>query len=176
MNKAVEAIEKGLQTHTAQNLKKMVLNKENMNDGDRGEFVAFLTDSDEYAPAGGEIVGILKTMGDEMSADIATIKKTEADEVTAYDALMAAKKRKSKHSPRTLRPSSSVLANSVLRLSLQLPRVTPTKCALFCWSPVLGSRQQVQKASDSSTDGKCNDHAEERSHPGSCRLRRGDAQ
>merc|ERR1719421_65622 len=82
-----------LQTQTAQNLKKMVLNKENMNDGDRGELVAFLTDSDEYAPASGEIIGILKTMGDEMSADIASMKKTEADAVTAYDALMAAKKK-----------------------------------------------------------------------------------
>merc|ERR550532_2226091 len=71
----------------------MVLNKDNMNDGDRGELVAFLTDSDEYAPASGEIVGILKTMGDEMSADIAASKKTEADAVTAYDALMAAKKK-----------------------------------------------------------------------------------
>merc|ERR1719389_129154 len=71
----------------------MVLNKENMNDGDRGELVAFLTDNDEYAPASGEIVGILKTMGDEMNADLASMKKTEADAVTAYDSLMAAKKK-----------------------------------------------------------------------------------
>ena len=32
-------------------------------------------------------------MGDGMSADIATIKKIEADAVTAYDDLMAAKKK-----------------------------------------------------------------------------------
>jgi len=98
LNKAIAAISKGaggafLQTQTAQNLKKMVLNKENMNDGDRGELVAFLTDSAEYAPASGEIIGILKTMGDEMNVDIADMKKTEADAVTAYDALMAAKKK-----------------------------------------------------------------------------------
>merc|ERR1719276_471536 len=97
LNKAVAAISKGaggafLQTQAAQSLKKIVMNKENMNDGDRGELVAFLTDSDEYAPASGEIVGILKTMGDEMNADLATLKKTETDAVTAYDALMAAKK------------------------------------------------------------------------------------
>merc|ERR1719215_2255776 len=64
-----------------------------MNDGDRGEIVAFLTDSDEYAPASGEIIGILKTMGDEMNADLATMKKSETDSVSAYDALMAAKKK-----------------------------------------------------------------------------------
>jgi len=98
LNKAVDAISKGaggafLQTQTAQNLKKMVLNKENMNDGDRGELVAFLTDNDEYAPASGEIIGILKTMGDEMNVDLADLKKTEAGAITAYDALMAAKKK-----------------------------------------------------------------------------------
>merc|ERR1719305_2244650 len=98
LNKAVEALEKGmggafLQTEAAQSLKRIVLNKENMNDGDRGELVAFLSDREEYAPASGEIIGILKTMGDEMSADIADMKKTEADAVTAYDALMAAKKK-----------------------------------------------------------------------------------
>jgi len=98
LNKAVTAISKGaggafLQTQAAQSLKKMVLNKENMNDGDRGELVAFLTDSDEYAPASGEIVGILKQMGDEMNADIASMKKTETGAVTAFNALVAAKKK-----------------------------------------------------------------------------------
>merc|ERR1740117_2543122 len=62
-----------------------------MNDGDRGELVAFLTDSAEYAPASGEIIGILKTMGDEMNVDIADMKATEAGAVTAYEALMSAK-------------------------------------------------------------------------------------
>jgi chromosome segregation ATPase len=100
LNKAVAAIENGmgasfLQSQTAQDLKKVVLNKANMNDGDRGELVAFLTTSadSDYAPASGEIVGILKTMGDEMTADIAELKKTEEAAVKSYDALMAAKKK-----------------------------------------------------------------------------------
>jgi len=71
----------------------VVLNKADMNDGDRGELVAFLTTSadSDYAPASGEIVGILKTMADEMTADIADLKKTEAAAVTSFDALVAAK-------------------------------------------------------------------------------------
>jgi septal ring factor EnvC (AmiA/AmiB activator) len=66
-----------------------------MNDGDRGELVAFLTTSadSDYAPASGEIVGILKTMADEMSADIADLKKTEEAAVKSYEALMASKKK-----------------------------------------------------------------------------------
>jgi hypothetical protein len=44
-----------------------------------------------YAPASGEIVGILKTMHDEMSADIAEEKAAEEAAIKAYDELMAAK-------------------------------------------------------------------------------------
>ena len=47
-------------------MKKIVLNKENMNDGDR----------DEYAR------GILKTMGDEMSADIGITRSANCSDAT----------------------------------------------------------------------------------------------
>jgi len=97
-NKAVAAVEKGmgasfLQSQTALDLKKVVLNKADMNDGDRGELVAFLTTSadSEYAPASGEIVGILKTMADEMAVDIADLKSTEEAAVKSFDALVASK-------------------------------------------------------------------------------------
>jgi len=122
LNKAVDAISKGaggafLQTQTAQNLKKMVLNKENMNDGDRGELVAFLTDNDEYAPASGEIIGILKTMGDEMNVDIADMKKTEAGAVTAYEALMSAKNKEVEALTKSIETKLKPLVSLVLRLS-----------------------------------------------------------
>merc|ERR1719298_271384 len=44
-----------------------------------------------YAPASGEIVGILKQMHDEMSADFAEAKAAEEAAIKAYDQLMAAK-------------------------------------------------------------------------------------
>merc|ERR1719162_1134846 len=55
------------------------------------DLVSFLSGSSEYAPASGEIVGILKTMHDEMSADIAEQNAAEAAAVKAFDALIAAK-------------------------------------------------------------------------------------
>merc|ERR1719265_1501054 len=55
------------------------------------DLVSFLSGSSEYAPASGEIVGILKTMHDEMTADAAQDKAAEEAAIKAFDALMAAK-------------------------------------------------------------------------------------
>merc|ERR1719159_739201 len=55
------------------------------------QLVAFLQGSQQYAPQSGEIVGILKQMGDEISAELAEITKVEDERVAAYDKLMAAK-------------------------------------------------------------------------------------
>merc|ERR1719440_1967374 len=55
------------------------------------ELVSFLSGSADYAPASGEIVGILKQMQDEMSAVFKEEKKAEEAAIKAYDELMAAK-------------------------------------------------------------------------------------
>merc|ERR1719172_230575 len=84
------AIEKGMgsafvQTHTASVLLRIAEKRQ------EEDLVAFLSGSSEYAPASGEIVGILKTMHDEMTADFAEEKAAEAAAIKAYDQLMAAK-------------------------------------------------------------------------------------
>merc|ERR1712232_424139 len=57
------------------------------------DLVAFLsgTQGESYAPASGQIVGILKEMHDEMDAGYAAAKAAEAAAIKAYDELMAAK-------------------------------------------------------------------------------------
>merc|ERR1740138_816277 len=57
------------------------------------DLVSFLSgaQSEGYAPASGEIVGILKQMKDEMDADFAEAKAAEEAAIKAYDELMAAK-------------------------------------------------------------------------------------
>merc|ERR1719181_1043341 len=86
------AIEKGmgsafLQTNTASILRRIAEKRQ------EEDLVAFIqgTQGEDYAPASGEIVGILKTMHDEMSKDIAEEKAAEAAAIKAYDELMAAK-------------------------------------------------------------------------------------
>merc|ERR1719399_2020275 len=84
------AIEKGmgsafLQTPAANILLRVAEKKQEQ------ELVSFLSGSEGYAPASGEIVGILKTMSDEMTADIAEEKAAEEAAIAAYDELMTAK-------------------------------------------------------------------------------------
>jgi len=94
LGKATTAIEKGmggfLQTTAAATLRNLA-SKLDMMDADRQDLVAFLSGSTEYAPASGEIVGILKQMGDEMSKDLADAQATEKAAVASYEELMAAK-------------------------------------------------------------------------------------
>jgi len=117
INAALTALGKGagasfIQSSNAQNLKKVVSKRDNMNDGDRGELVAFLTDSSdsEYAPTNGEIVGILSTLKDEVTADIADLKKTEAADIAAFDGAVAAQNN-------ILAPIQSMVEDKLLRVS-----------------------------------------------------------
>merc|ERR1719162_2097336 len=74
-----------LQTPTASILRKVAAKRQ------EEELVSFLSSGDGYAPASGEITGILKTMHDEMSADHAEETAAENAAIKAYDSLMAAK-------------------------------------------------------------------------------------
>jgi len=95
ISKAVAALEKGmgnfLQTQSASVLKKIVMAKQDMQDIDRQDILAFLSDSSDYSPASGEITGILKTMEDEMSADLADATKQEEAAIADHEGLMGAK-------------------------------------------------------------------------------------
>merc|ERR1712083_1224899 len=89
---AYTAIEKGmgaafLQSQSAQRVLRIAEKKQ------EEELVSFLsgTQGENYAPASGQIVGILKTMHDEMTKDFAEEKAAEEAAIKAYDELMAAK-------------------------------------------------------------------------------------
>merc|ERR1719183_3200269 len=101
----INAIEKAvagafLQTNAAQALKKIVTNSQNMFEQDRDEVLSFLSGGEDsegnpfsqgYAPSSGQVVGILKTMHDEMSAGLKEATDIENAAIAAYEALMAAK-------------------------------------------------------------------------------------
>merc|ERR1719410_673777 len=98
--KAVAALEKGmagafLQTGAAQLLKNIASKSKDLNDDDRQDLMAFLsnTQGTDYAPQSGQIVGILKQMGDEMAAGLADATKAEEAAIATYEKLMAAKKK-----------------------------------------------------------------------------------
>jgi len=94
ITKAVAALEAGmaggfLQTNAAQVLRNMLAKQKDVDQ----EVVAFLSGSQQYAPGSGQITGILKTMGDEMSADVADATAAENAAIASYDGLIAAKKK-----------------------------------------------------------------------------------
>jgi hypothetical protein len=100
MKKAVAAISGGmggsfLQSAGAGALRSLVEANRNMASGDRQDLLAFLSGEQrgQYAPASGEIVGILKNMVDEMTGDQKDVVETEEAAIKAYTELMAAKKK-----------------------------------------------------------------------------------
>jgi len=97
MDGAIKAISKGmgsafLQSQAASALKNFVLNA-NIMDADRDALTSFLSQDSQYAPASGEIVGILKQMKDTMSAHLKDITAAEAKAKAAFKGLVAAKKK-----------------------------------------------------------------------------------
>merc|ERR1719493_648862 len=85
-----------LQTDAAQTLKSILSRRKDMlMDDDRQDLTAFLSNSQgtDYAPQSGQIVGILKQMGDEMAAGLASAVKAEEAAIATYEKLMAAKKK-----------------------------------------------------------------------------------
>jgi septal ring factor EnvC (AmiA/AmiB activator) len=98
MVKATEAISKGmagsfLQTSDAQVLKNLVLAQNNMEDYAREELTSFLSNSESYAPASGQIVGILKQMTDTFTKELEEATAAEEVAIKAYEELMAAKQK-----------------------------------------------------------------------------------
>jgi len=93
--KAIPAIEKGmgsafLQTTSATAVRDMSMSMD-MSNVDRQMLAAFLSGKSGYAPASGEIVGILKTMEDEMAASLGEAKTNEESAIAAFEELKAAK-------------------------------------------------------------------------------------
>merc|ERR1712194_850634 len=84
-----------LQTGAADLLRNLVSSKQSMMNADRQELLSFLSGDQggQYAPASGEIVGILKQLADEMAGDQKDMINTEESAVQNYEALMAAKKK-----------------------------------------------------------------------------------
>merc|ERR1719478_864601 len=97
LGKAIPAIEKGmggsfLQTDAGSLLRRVTEKQaDKLAIDDRETLMAFLEQKAGYAPASGEILGILKQMKDEMEADLKEMTGEENSAVAAYDELMAAK-------------------------------------------------------------------------------------
>merc|ERR1719247_1052235 len=97
LSKAIPAIEKGmsgafLQTSAASVLRQISVSA-NMQPADRDLLSSFLSEGENYAPKSGEILGILKTLHDEMQKDFDDATAQENSAIGDFDSLVAAKKK-----------------------------------------------------------------------------------
>jgi len=95
MSKAVAAVEKGmggafLQTKAADKLSAIISSNVNMEADSRQMIMSFLSNEDQSAGSG-EIVGVLKQLGDEMKKDLADATGVEEAAITSFNELTAAK-------------------------------------------------------------------------------------
>jgi len=92
---ASDAIAKGmaamfLQSGAANTLRQLVLVR-SMDRYKRDTLTSFLSATTEYAPASGEIVGILRTLQEEMEADLKSTTEAENAGISEFEGLVAAK-------------------------------------------------------------------------------------
>jgi len=97
LSKAIPAIEKGmsgafLQTKAASTLRQISLSAD-MIPADRDLLASFLSEGTQYAPQSGQIVGILKTLKDEMDKDLADATSEENSAQGSFESLVASKKK-----------------------------------------------------------------------------------
>jgi predicted nucleic acid-binding Zn-ribbon protein len=93
---AVAAIEKGmgssfLQSKGARAIARFAMEKATMQDAQRQVLLSFLSGTTDYSPKSGQIVGILKQMGDEMAATLADITEVEEKAQSTFNQMIAAK-------------------------------------------------------------------------------------
>merc|ERR1719235_889564 len=98
--KAIDAIVKGmagsfLQSDAASALRNLVMNRESLDRYSRRTLTEFLSTSSQagYAPASGEIVGILKQLLENMEKELGDITKDEDEAIAEFESLVAAKEK-----------------------------------------------------------------------------------
>jgi len=97
LSKAIPAIEKGmsgafLQTSSAAVLRQISVSAD-MIPADRDLLASFLSEGNSYAPKSGAISGILQTLKDEMSKDLAGATSEENSAISSFESLVASKKK-----------------------------------------------------------------------------------
>mmetsp|Transcript_137362 Transcript_137362/g.242744 ORF Transcript_137362/g.242744 Transcript_137362/m.242744 type:complete len:684 (+) Transcript_137362:110-2161(+) len=136
---AVSAISGGLassflQSNNAKLVLKAIDSKQDMLDGDRQELVAFLSGSEagsEVAPGSSEIVGLLKQLGDEMSATLAGLTSDESAAIKSFEAMVAAKKKEIASLTSQIETKSLQVGNIGVEIAQMKGDLSDTEAALI---------------------------------------------
>mmetsp|Transcript_18057 Transcript_18057/g.33562 ORF Transcript_18057/g.33562 Transcript_18057/m.33562 type:complete len:688 (-) Transcript_18057:104-2167(-) len=137
LTKAIPAIESGmagafLQTSAASTLRRLTMSNIDINPSERDLLTSFLMvgHQDGYVPKSGEIVGILKTIKDEMEAELADITETEKKSVADSEGLVAAKKKEIASLTKSIETKSMLIGELGVAIAQQENDLENTKESL----------------------------------------------
>jgi len=122
-----------LQTSTAQVLRHLVQNSRDLlDDSDRQEVVAFLSASTDsgYAPASGEIVGILKQMAENMEKGLAESTAAENSDIKDHEGLIAAKTKEKDASTATVETKTEQIGELGVKIVQLKASLSDTQASL----------------------------------------------
>jgi len=170
ITKAVAALEKGaggafLQSPAAGVLRSLVQSEKlnNLEGADRDQVTSFLAASQEseYAPASGEITGILKQMGDEMSANLASATKDEESSIKAHAALIAAKKKEVAANTEAIETKTVRVGELKVKIVEMKQDLSDTEAALIADQKFLADLEKNCATAQEDWDKTCKTRAEE---------------
>jgi len=169
IGKAVAALEKGaggafLQTPSAGLLRSLLQSsKLNLENNDRDEVTSFLAASQEseYAPASGEITGILKQMGDEMSASLSQATKDENAAIKAHAALVAAKNKEIAANTEAIETKTVRVGELKVKIVEMKQDLSDTEAALVADQKFLADLEKNCATAQADWDKTCKVRAEE---------------
>jgi len=168
MKKAVDLISSGasggafLQTSQGALLRKLSIDID-MSSADRDVLTSFLSGAQrsEYAPASGEIVGILKQMTDTMAADLAEITATEETALANFDALVKAKESQIEALTKEIEEKLARLGNDGVKFSEMKEDLEDTKETLAEDKQFLAELEKGCATKQGEWDARCKTRTEE---------------
>jgi len=166
INKAVAALEKGMagsfvQTSAAQVLRNLATSSQDMLDADRQELMSFLSQGSGYAPSSGEVTGILKQLGDEMSSHLAEIVATEQESIKNYEGLMSAKKKEVESLTATVETKTQQIGELGVQIVQMKEDLSDTQAALLEDKKYLADLETSCKTKTSEWEERSKTRAEE---------------
>merc|ERR1719345_23985 len=166
MGKALTAIENGasgfLQTSGASVLRKMSIEME-LSNADRDQIVSFLSQGSGsgYAPASGQISGILKAMLDTMKADLAEATAAEQASVANFDALVAAKEKEIEAATKAVEDKLTRIGNLGVEIATMKEDLDDTAKAMLEDKKFLADLEKSCSTKEAEWDARCKIRTEE---------------
>jgi len=135
----------------------------NLEGSDRDQVTSFLAASSdsEYAPASGEITGILKQMGDEMSASLASATTDENASIKAHAALIAAKKKEVAANTAAIETKTVRVGELKVKIVEMKQDLSDTQAALIADQKFLADLEKNCATAQEDWDKTCKTRAEE---------------